>query len=130
MAIAFPKIDPVAFTLEVKWYGIAYGAGFVLGWLYMRNLVQNAKLWRGGSSPMTAVQVDDFLLWAILGTVVGGRLGFFLLYEPSMFFQAPWMFFYLWKGGMAFHGGLVGVCLAVIYFARRNRVPLWSLADL
>jgi phosphatidylglycerol:prolipoprotein diacylglycerol transferase len=129
MAIAFPDIDPVAFTLEVKWYGIAYGAGFVLGWLYMRKLVQNGGLWRG-KSPMTAVQVDDFLLWAIFGTVVGGRLGFFLLYEPSIFFNAPWQFFYLWKGGMAFHGGLVGVCLAVIYFARVNRVPLWSLADL
>jgi phosphatidylglycerol:prolipoprotein diacylglycerol transferase len=129
MAIPFPNIDPVAFTLEVKWYGIAYGVGFVLGWLYMRKLVQNAGLWRG-NMPMTAMQVDDFLIWAVFGTILGGRVGFFLLYEPSMFIHEPWRFFYLWKGGMAFHGGLVGVCLAVIFFARVNRVLLWSLADL
>ena len=83
MAIPFPGIDPVAINLgflQVRWYGLAYLAGLVLGWLYMRALLRNERLW-GGQPPMRPEQADDFLLWATLGTVIGGRLGFVLLYE-------------------------------------------------
>lgn len=129
MAIPFPNIDPVAFTMEVKWYGIAYGAGFVAAWLYMRKLLTRADLWRG-AAPMQPGLADDFLMWAILGTVLGGRLGFFLLYEPAALFSQPWKFFQVWNGGMAFHGGLIGVTVAGLYFARVNKVPVLSLGDL
>ena len=132
MAISFPNIDPVAFTLgplTVKWYGLAYLAGLVLGWLYMRRLLQTPAIWRGGA-PMTPTQADDFLLWATLGTVVGGRLGFILLYEPTMFIRDPLQIFVVWRGGMAFHGGFLGVFLAIMLFARVNRVPFLSLGDL
>jgi phosphatidylglycerol:prolipoprotein diacylglycerol transferase len=132
MAIQFPAIDSVAFSIgpvSVRWYGLAYMAGFILGWLYMRKLVSTPALWRG-APPLTPEQTDDFLLWATLGTVVGGRLGYVLLYEPTKFIAEPWKVFYTWEGGMAFHGGLLGVCAAVWLFSWRNRTPLLGLADL
>jgi phosphatidylglycerol---prolipoprotein diacylglyceryl transferase len=132
MAIAFPFNDPVAVhlgPLSVRWYGLAYMAGLLLGWLYMRRLCAEERLW-GGPSPVQPQQVDDFLFWATLGTVLGGRLGFFLLYEPSMLLDNPLRFFRIWEGGMAFHGGLLGVGLAILVFARINRVPVRALMDL
>ncbi len=132
MAIPFPDIDPVALALgpvTVRWYGLAYLAGLVLGWLYMRRLLRTPAIWRR-SAPMTLPQADDFLLWATLGTVIGGRLGFILLYEPTLFIHNPAKVFVVWEGGMAFHGGFLGVFLAVLVFARINRVPLLSLGDL
>ncbi|MBJ7543418.1 prolipoprotein diacylglyceryl transferase [Rhodomicrobium udaipurense] len=132
MAIAFPFNDPVAVhigPLGVRWYGLAYMAGLLLGWLYMRRLCAEARLW-GGASPVTPHQADDFLFWATLGTVLGGRLGFFLMYEPSMLLHDPLRFFRIWEGGMAFHGGLLGVGAAIWIFARLNRIPVRSLMDL
>jgi phosphatidylglycerol---prolipoprotein diacylglyceryl transferase len=131
MAFAFPFNDPVAVHLgpvAVRWYGLAYMAGLLLGWLYMRQLCADSRLW-GGPAPMRPEQADDFLFWATLGTVLGGRLGFFLFYEPSYFFSHPLQFFRIWEGGMAFHGGLLGVGLAQLLFARRNGIPLRSLMD-
>lgn len=132
MAIAFPFNDPVALhlgPLSVRWYGLAYMAGLLLGWLYMRRLCWDERLW-GGPSPMRPDQADDFLFWATLGTVLGGRTGFFLFYEPSMLLKDPLQYFRIWEGGMAFHGGLLGVGLAVYLFARANRIPVRSLMDL
>lgn len=132
MAIPFPGIDPVAISLgwlKVRWYGLAYLAGLVLGWLYMRRLLSNSALWRG-QAPMTPAQADDFLLWATLGTVIGGRLGFILFYEPTAFINNPKQIFIVWEGGMAFHGGLVGVITAIWLFARVNRIKFLSLGDL
>ena len=131
MAIPFPGIDPVAISLgplHVRWYGLAYLAGLVLGWLYTRALLRNKRLW-AGAPPMTPEQADDYLLWVTLGVVVGGRLGFVLLYEPSLFLHEPWRIVSVWEGGMAFHGGLLGVILAIALFSRWNRIPLLSLGD-
>lgn len=133
MAISFPDINPVAIALgplKVRWYGLAYLAGLVLGWLYMRRLLSTPSLWRNNTAPMTPLQADDFLLWATLGTVIGGRLGFILLYEPTLFISNPKQIFVIWEGGMAFHGGFLGVCLAAVLFARIHRVPLLPLGDL
>ena len=132
MAIAFPFYDPVAVKLgplAIRWYGLAYMAGLLLGWLYMRRLCADERLW-DGPSPMRPEQADDFLFWATLGTVIGGRLGFFLFYEPAMLVSHPLQFFRIWEGGMAFHGGLLGVGLAVWLFGRRNHIPIRSLMDL
>ena len=132
MAIAFPFNDPVAVhlgPLAIRWYGLAYMAGLLLGWLYMRRLCADERPW-AGPSPMRPEQVDDFLFWATLGTVVGGRLGFFLFYEPGMLFRHPLQFLRIWEGGMAFHGGLLGVGFAIWLFARRNRIQVRSLIDL
>jgi phosphatidylglycerol:prolipoprotein diacylglycerol transferase len=132
MAIPFPGIDPVAIALgpvHIRWYGLAYLTGLVLGWLYMRRLLRTPELWRG-APPMRAEQADDFLLWATLGTVIGGRLGFILLYEPGLFLRNPLRIFSVWEGGMAFHGGVIGVTLAIALFARVNKIPFLSLGDL
>ena len=133
MAIAFPFSDPMAIHIYgqfgIRWYGLAYMAGLLLGWYYMRGLCRNRQLW-GGPSPMQPEQVDDFLFWATLGTVLGGRIGFFLFYEPGMLLKHPLQFFQIWGGGMAFHGGLLGVGLAVLLFARRQGIPVRSLMDL
>jgi phosphatidylglycerol:prolipoprotein diacylglycerol transferase len=136
MAIPFPFAAPgaqIAFEigpLSVRWYGLAYLAGLLLGWLYMRRLCADGPVWPGGKSPMRPEKADDFLLWATVGTVVGGRLGFVLLYEPSMFIADPLRIFAVWEGGMAFHGGLLGVGLAIYLFARTNNIPVRALMDL
>lgn len=132
MAISFPSIDPVAISLgplQVRWYGLAYLAGLVLGWIYMRRLLDRPWLWRN-APPMKPEKADDFLLWATLGVVVGGRLGFVLFYEPTTFFFDPLRIFAVWQGGMSFHGGLLGVVLAMHFFSRWNDMPFLSLGDL
>lgn len=133
MAIAFPFSDPVAIHIYghfgIRWYGLAYTAGLILGWLYMRRLCQEQQLW-AGSPPMQSYRADDFLIWAALGAVLGGRIGFFLFYEPGQLLKNPLQFLYIWEGGMAFHGGLLGVGLAVLLFARRHGIPVRSLMDL
>ena len=101
----------------IRWYGLAYMAGILLGWLYGRYLVSQPDLWNG-KPPMTVSQADDFLLWITLGIVVGGRLGFVLFYEPSYFWANPIEIPAVWNGGMSFHGGLLGVVIAVYLFSR------------
>ncbi|MBX2804695.1 MAG: prolipoprotein diacylglyceryl transferase [Hyphomicrobiales bacterium] len=133
MAISFPAIDPVAVALgpvQVRWYGLAYLAGLTLGWLYMRRLLSSPSLWSGQQPPMRPSQADDFLLWATFGTVIGGRLGYVLLYEPTTFFADPARILSVWEGGMSFHGGFLGVSLAVFLFSRYNKLVLLSLGDL
>jgi phosphatidylglycerol:prolipoprotein diacylglycerol transferase len=130
-AIPYPIIDPIAIEigpLAIRWYGLAYMAGILFGWLYGRYLLSRADFWNG-KPPMTVSQGDDFLLWITLGIVVGGRLGFVLFYEPSYFWANPMEIPAVWNGGMSFHGGLLGVVIAVYLFARRNRINPLSLGD-
>ncbi|MCG8559887.1 MAG: prolipoprotein diacylglyceryl transferase [Hyphomicrobiales bacterium] len=131
LALPFPVIDPVAFALgpvEVRWYGLAYMFGLLFGWLYARSLLKAAALWHG-PPPAKPDIADDLLLWTTLGVVLGGRLGYVIFYEPSHFAAHPEDIVKLWTGGMSFHGGLLGVCLAVYLFARVKRIPMLSVAD-
>ncbi len=132
-AIPFPNIDPVALQLgpvAIKWYGLAYLAGLLLGWLYIRRLLSEPELWTGGQPPFDVAKVDDLLLYITAGVVLGGRLGFVIFYEPSYYLANPGDIIAVWKGGMAFHGALVGCLIAVWVFARRNGVNPWSTGDL
>ena len=132
-AIPFPNIDPVALQLgpvAIKWYGLAYLAGLLLGWLYIRRLLSEPELWAGGRPPFDVAKVDDLLLYITAGVVLGGRLGFVIFYEPSYYLANPGDIIAVWKGGMAFHGALVGCVIAVWVFARRNGVNPWSTGDL
>jgi phosphatidylglycerol:prolipoprotein diacylglycerol transferase len=104
-------------------------AGLVLGWLYIRRLVDEERLWRG-PAPLLPDQIDSLLLWVTIGVVLGGRLGFFLLYEPQHLAEDPLVFFRVWNGGMAFHGGVIGTGAAMWLFSRRNNVSFLSTADL
>jgi phosphatidylglycerol:prolipoprotein diacylglycerol transferase len=129
LVITYPVIDPVAFSLgpvTVRWYGLAYMAGLLLGWLYIRQLLRQG----GGAPPIGPDQADSMLLWTTLGVVAGGRLGFVLLYEPGYFLLHPLDVFKVWNGGMAFHGGLLGVGLALYFFARSAKISPLTAYDL
>jgi phosphatidylglycerol:prolipoprotein diacylglycerol transferase len=139
--VQFPDINPVWFSigpLEIRWYAIAYVAGIVLGWWYANRLARNNAIWKPGKPPVTTLQLDDLVLWITLGIILGGRFGYALFYKPSLyaglFTGSDWgerlALFRLWDGGMSFHGGLIGVTLAIVWFARKNRIRLLSLGDL
>lgn len=131
--MAFPNIDPIAFSLgpiAVHWYGLAYVAGILLGWFYARRLVSRKDLWRNDTPPATLAQLDDFLVWAALGVIFGGRIGYILFYDFAAIVDNPMRAFEIWNGGMSFHGGLTGTTVAMILFARKNAIPTWSLFDI
>jgi phosphatidylglycerol:prolipoprotein diacylglycerol transferase len=131
--LPFPDFDPVALQIgpvAIKWYGLAYLAGLLLGWLYIRRLLSQPRLWAGDAPPFTPAQVDDLLLYITVGVVAGGRLGFVLFYEPSYYLANPQDIIAVWKGGMSFHGAFIGSGLAIWTFAYRNGVNPWSTADL
>ena len=131
--LPFPEIDPVIFQigpLAVHWYGLAYVAGILIGWYYARRLVQNTALWRNGEPAATLAQLDDFLLWAAGGIVLGGRIGYILFYDLGSVLENPIRALEIWNGGMSFHGGFIGTTLAMIIFSRRNRIAIWSLFDI
>jgi phosphatidylglycerol---prolipoprotein diacylglyceryl transferase len=132
LLMAFPVFDPVAIAIGpivIRWYALAYIFGIVLGWLYARSLLKTERLWEG-PAPMTLVQLDDFILWVTVGIILGGRTGYVLFYNFAFFIQHPAEIFELWKGGMSFHGGFMGCVVAVIWFARANKVSILSLGDL
>ncbi|HEY0599546.1 prolipoprotein diacylglyceryl transferase [Brevundimonas sp.] len=137
----FPDIKPVLFSIgpvDIRWYALAYVAGIVLGWWYANRLARNNAVWQPGKPPVTTVQLDDLVLWITLGIILGGRFGYGLFYKPelyaSLFTGSDWgerlALFRLWDGGMSFHGGLIGVSLAIVWFAWKNKVRLLSLGDL
>lgn len=124
--IAGMKIGPLA----LRWYALAYIAGLLLGWRYMVSLIRTDRLWNSKNRPATEPQLDDFLFWATLGVILGGRLGYILFYKPDMIWLRPAEMIAIWHGGMSFHGGLIGVGLAIWWFAKRHKLSLFSLGDL
>ena len=124
---AYPAIDPVLFAwgpLVIRWYALAYVTGLLLGWRYLLVVARRPP------QVATALHIDDFLVWATLGVILGGRLGYVLFYKPGFFFDNPLAIPQVWLGGMSFHGGMIGVAIATILFARRRAIPLFHFADL
>jgi phosphatidylglycerol:prolipoprotein diacylglycerol transferase len=125
-AIPFPAIDPVAVAIGpfvVRWYALAYIAGLLIGWRYCLVLADR---------PPRLIErrdIDDFLVWATLGVVLGGRIGYVLFYQPGYYLQHPVEALYLWHGGMSFHGGALGVTLAIVLFTRARRLPVLAFSD-
>jgi len=131
--VQFPNFDPVLVQigpLAIRWYALAYIAGILLGWRYAVILVRDSRLWRGAAPPINPAQIDDLVLWITLGVILGGRLGSILFYSPDTIWRDPLEVFKIWNGGMSFHGGLLGVALALALFARKHRLPLLGLADI
>lgn len=125
--LQFPPIDPIAFHLgpiAVHWYGIAYLIGITLGYLGLRDLI------RRGFLRITREALGDLVVWLVLGVMVGGRAGWWIVYHRSTGAPELWYEpFAAWHGGMSFHGGLVGVALAMALWSRRRHLPFWNLAD-
>lgn len=131
-AIAFPVFDPIAVSFgpfAIRWYALAYIGGIVLGWIYARAIIRNGKLW-GGTSPVSLLDMDDFILWVTFGIILGGRTGYVLFYNLDYFVQHPAEIIELWKGGMSFHGGFLGCVAAVLLFGWRRKVSVLSLGDI
>ncbi|MCH2093638.1 MAG: prolipoprotein diacylglyceryl transferase [Rhodobacteraceae bacterium] len=135
--IPFPDISPEIFSISLfgiefalRWYALAYIAGLLIGWRLAVAAVRRPALWPDDTPPMTPRQVEDLLTWIILGVVVGGRLGAVLFYHPGYYFANPGQIIQIWNGGMAFHGGLLGVVLATLLYCRRHHLPEISTADM
>ena len=131
LALAFPNIDPVAVQLgpfAVRWYALAYVAGILLGWWVMIRLA--ALPGRDGQPLMPRGAVDDFVVWATLGIVLGGRIGYILFYDLPVFLAHPLSMLEIWHGGMSFHGGATGVVAAIWLFARRRKLSFVRVGDL
>jgi phosphatidylglycerol:prolipoprotein diacylglycerol transferase len=124
--LQYPQIDPIAFSigpLKVHWYGLMYLVGFIGAWLLAS--------WRAKQpgSQWTVDQVSDLIFYSALGVILGGRIGYMLFYDLPSFIHQPWILFKVWDGGMSFHGGLLGVCLAVWLFARRYKRSWMDVMD-
>lgn len=129
----FPNFDPVLIQigpLAIRWYALAYVAGILLGWRYAVRLVRNTRLWGAQPPPATPEQVDDLVLWVTLGIILGGRLGYVLFYAPQLIWMEPLEVLRVWNGGMSFHGGFLGVAVALLAFARFNKTPFFRLTDM
>ncbi|MCI5049500.1 MAG: prolipoprotein diacylglyceryl transferase [Rickettsiales bacterium] len=128
-ALTFPEIDPVLVQigpLAVRWYALAYIAGLVLGIYYIRKLDNQTK-----PKPMLSVKgLDDLMLYAMIGIILGGRLGYVLFYQLDYYMAYPSEIIAIWKGGMAFHGGLIGVIVALYFFAKKRDIAYLRLMDL
>jgi phosphatidylglycerol:prolipoprotein diacylglycerol transferase len=125
-AISFPMFDPVAIQIgpfAIRWYALAYVVGLIAGWRYCMWLASRPPL------PLARTLFDDFLVWAVLGVILGGRVGYVLFYNFSQYLQRPQEILMVWRGGMSFHGGLLGVILAMWLFARSRKLPFFALAD-
>jgi phosphatidylglycerol:prolipoprotein diacylglycerol transferase len=126
-AIPFPALDPVAIAIgpfAIRWYALAYIVGLLIGWRYCLYLADRppSRIARG--------DVDDFLVWATLGVVLGGRIGYVLFYQPGYYALHPLEALYLWHGGMSFHGGALGVTTAILLFTRARKIPIFAFSDI
>lgn len=129
----FPEIDPVAFSLgplDIRWYALAYLAGFLLGWQYVLYLCGLDKEIKTYEARIHKTDIDDFLPWGVLGVILGGRLGYVLFYQPQLIWMAPLEIPAIWNGGMSFHGGVLGLLTAMGAFAWKRRLPFLNLTDM
>lgn len=157
--IPFPNFDPVLIhiwgSFGIRWYALSYIAGLLLGCWYVLRLVRDTTLWSAppfsGKAPVTTDDVNDFIVWATLGVILGGRLGWVLFYGtllcslspegrfcqlhggatlPGDFLDHPWRIFAAWEGGMSFHGGLIGVIVALWLYTRHKKLSFVRFGDL
>jgi len=125
--LPFPDIDPVLISFgpfSIRWYSLAYIAGLVLGWRLIRHLAVKPAY------SIRPNKIDDFIVWATLGVILGGRIGYVLFYNLSYFAENPGKVFMVWEGGMSFHGGLLGVFIATLLFCRQHKIAFFKLSDL
>jgi len=132
--LTFPNIDPVALaigpipylgTLLIRWYSLAYVGGILLGWQVLAREHKRKPL-----QNLTKTALDDMVFWAVLGIVLGGRLGYVLFYKPMFYLEHPAQILHVWEGGMSFHGGMLGTIVAFLLFCRKHGTPFLPVIDL
>lgn len=135
--VPFPEISPeifsfnlLGFNFALRWYAVSYIAGFICAIYLMKFFIRRSLLWHSNKPPLSIDQADSLLTYLILGVILGGRMGYVFFYNIDFYITDPIAVLRIWDGGMAFHGGFLGVILAAIIFSRSNSVPLWSSADL
>lgn len=135
--IPFPNVNPEIFSFDflgihfaLRWYAVSYIAGFFFAIKLMKYFVRRKVLWNSNHPPLNLDQAESLLTYLILGVILGGRLGYVLFYNFDYYISDPFAIIRIWDGGMAFHGGFVGVCLAVLIFCRVNSIPVLAGADL
>lgn len=133
--LPFPDLSPELFSFSLfgiefalRWYALAYIFGLLIAWWLAVRAVANPALWRD-APPLSRAQIEDLMTYVILGVILGGRLGFVLFYQPGYYLSNPSQILLIWQGGMAFHGGLIGVAVAAFIFCRMNKVPPLQVAD-
>ncbi len=136
-AIPFPPFSPEIFSISLgsfefalRWYALAYIAGILIAWRLAAMTVKALRLWPNDTPPMTPELVEELLTSVILGVIIGGRLGYVLFYQPAYYLQNPIEILMIWQGGMAFHGGLLGVIGAGLYFCAKQNVSKLQCADM
>lgn len=125
----FPDFNPIAFhvgPLKVHWYGIMYLIGFISAWLLANYRAKHHPSWRG---KWNNDLISDLIFYAALGVILGGRIGYMLFYDLPNFLYHPFILFHVWDGGMSFHGGLIGVIVAMLIFAKRKKFPFLNVLD-
>ena len=128
----FPDIDPIIFQIgpvALRWYALAYMVGLIGGWYYLLSLAPNTSIQQSHHTEEPS-QLDDLLLWLTLGTILGGRLGYVFFYNPGYYLDNPGQILAVWEGGMAFHGGFLGVTIAALLYARKLNINPLTLGDL
>ena len=137
LAIPFPDISPVilsvdvgAFEIALRWYGLSYSAGLYLGYFLAMRLLLRTNIWRENRPPMGHAQLNSLLVWIAIGVIAGGRLGSVLFYHPVAYLHDPIEILAIWKGGMSFHGGLIGAIMAIAIFCQTRHLPVMPTFDL
>ena len=127
MIFVHPLTDPVILSfgfLQIRWYSLAYILGFLIG-LYLIKYI-NKKF----SSPLKNTIIDNFFVWSVVGVIVGGRLGYVTFYQTAYTFNNPISIFYIWQGGMSFHGGLLGIIFSILIYSKHKQISFFQLSDL
>ena len=122
-----PSIDPILISLgflDIRWYSLSYIFTFIFGSILIKKLNKKSL------NNLSDIQIDKFFVWAVLGVIIGGRVGYVLFYQLQLFFQNPLYIFQIWKGGMSFHGALMGIILTTIIFCKKNNQNMFYFLDL
>ena len=127
MLLIHPSIDPVMVSfgiIQIRWYGVAYVLGFLLGIYLIKQINQ------GYQKRIKNKQIDDFFIWSVIGVILGGRIGYVLFYQTTTILTDPINILFIWKGGMSFHGGLIGIIISIFLFSKKYSIDFFQLSDL
>ena len=127
------NFDPVLIDLgffQIRWYSIAYIGGIILGWVYAIKIIKKIQSNQYNFQSVTTENFDDLVSYLIIGIIVGGRLGYVFFYDFQFFIFNPVEIIKIWKGGMSFHGGLIGITLSIFFFSLKNKISFFVISDL